>query len=144
MLIALNRSQRAISLQHVGSSTANYNKINYKLSTINSLPPAIPARIGHKSVLIWRRPLWSANLRTQRFRAPSRAVTSFLLRFLSPTRGTEGVVKTIEKAWLEVELPLAKGRRRDSKDSFFNGKEPNIQGNTSGKRNKQLYHSFNY
>ena len=26
-----------------------------------------------------------------------RAVTSFLLRFLSPTRGTEGVVKTIEK-----------------------------------------------
>ena len=28
------------------------------------------------------------------------------LRFLSPTRGTEGVVKTIEKAWLEVELPL--------------------------------------
>ncbi|RGH39122.1 hypothetical protein DW917_11800 [Prevotella sp. AM42-24] len=44
-----------------------------------------------------------------------RAVASFLLRFLSPTRGTEGVVKTIEKAWLEVELPLAKGRRRDSK-----------------------------
>ena len=56
-------------------------------------------------------------------------------------RGTEGVVKTIEKAWLEVELPLAKdfanernesllsncrvqlilskGRRRDSKDSFL-------------------------
>ena len=34
-----------------------------------------------------------------------RAVASFLLRFLSPTRGTEGVVKTIEKAWLEVELP---------------------------------------
>ena len=32
--------------------------------------------------------------------------TSFLLRFLSPTRGTEGGVKTIEKAWLEVELPL--------------------------------------
>jgi len=27
----------------------------------------------------------------------SRAVTSFLLRFLSPTRGTEGVVKTIEE-----------------------------------------------
>ena len=44
--------------------------------------------------------------------------TSFLLRFLSPTRGTEGVVKTIEKAWLEVELPLAKGRRRDSKITF--------------------------
>ena len=37
-------------------------------------------------------------------------------------RGTERVVKTIEKAWLEVELPLAKGRRRDSKN-FFNGKE---------------------
>ena len=35
-----------------------------------------------------------------------RAVTSFLLR---------------RKAWLEVELPLAKGRRRDSKNitSFF-------------------------
>jgi len=50
-----------------------------------------------------------------------RAVTSFLLRFLSPTRGTEGGVKTIEKAWLEVEFPLAKGRRRDSKNitSFF-------------------------
>ena len=32
------------------------------------------------------------------------AVTSFLLR---------------RKAWLEVELPLAKGRRRDSKDSFL-------------------------
>ena len=52
-----------------------------------------------------------------------RAVASFLLRFLSPTRGTEGVVKTIEKAWLEVELPLAKGRRRDLKDFFLNGKE---------------------
>ena len=37
-----------------------------------------------------------------------RAVTSFLLR---------------RKAWLEVELPLAKGRRRDSKNTFFNGKE---------------------
>ena len=34
--------------------------------------------------------------------------TSFLLR---------------RKAWLEVELPLAKGRRRDSKKAFFNGKE---------------------
>ena len=74
-----------------------------------------------------------------------RAVTSFLLRFLSPTRGTEGVVKTIEEGLVrKVELPLAKGRRRDSKDSFFNGKEPYIQGNTSKKRNKQLYHSFNY
>ena len=74
-----------------------------------------------------------------------RAVTSFLLRFLFPTRGTEGVVKTIEEGLVrKVELPLAKGRRRDSKDSFFNGKEPYIQGNTSKKRNKQLYHSFNY
>ena len=43
-----------------------------------------------------------------------------------------------------VQLILSKGRRRDSKDSFFNGKEPYIQGNTSGKRKKQLYHSFNY
>ena len=33
-----------------------------------------------------------------------RAVTSFLLR---------------RKAWLEVELPLAKGRRRDSKKNPF-------------------------
>ena len=40
-----------------------------------------------------------------------RAVTSFLLRFLSPTRGTEGGVKTIEKAWLEVELSLQEKRR---------------------------------
>ena len=29
-----------------------------------------------------------------------------------------------------VQLILSKGRRRDSKDSFFNGKEPYIQGNT--------------
>jgi len=43
-----------------------------------------------------------------------------------------------------VQLILSKGRRRDSKDSFFNGKEPYIQGNTSGKRKLQLYHSFNY
>ena len=40
-----------------------------------------------------------------------RAVTSFLLRFLSPVRGTERVVKTIEKAWLEVELSLQERRR---------------------------------
>ena len=38
-----------------------------------------------------------------------RAVTSFLLR---------------RKAWLEVELPLAKGRRRDSKTKYFLGKNP--------------------
>ena len=30
-------------------------------------------------------------------KAPSRAVSSSSLRFLSPTRGTEGVVKTIEE-----------------------------------------------
>ena len=47
-----------------------------------------------------------------------RAVTSFLLRFLSPTRGTEGVVKTIEKAWLEVELSLQE-RRRGRKDTIL-------------------------
>ena len=51
-----------------------------------------------------------------------RAVTSFLLRFLSPTRGTEGGVKTIEKAWLEVELSLQE-RRRGRKNSFLKGKE---------------------
>ena len=50
-----------------------------------------------------------------------RAVTSFLLRFLSPTRGTEGVVKTIEKAWLEVELSLQE-RRRGRKKPFLMGK----------------------
>lgn len=43
-----------------------------------------------------------------------------------------------------VQLILSKGRRRDSEDSFFNGKEPYFQGNTSEKRKKQLYHSFNY
>ena len=44
------------------------------------------------------------------------------LRFLSPTRGTEGVVKTIEEGLGEkVELSLQE-RRRGRKD-FFNGKE---------------------
>ena len=33
--------------------------------------------------------------------APSRAVSSSSLRFLSPTRGTEGVVKTIDKEEFE-------------------------------------------
>ena len=54
-----------------------------------------------------------------------RAVTSFLLRFLSPTRGTEGGVKTIEKAWLEVELSLQE-RRRGRKNSFLKGKEGRV------------------
>ena len=44
-----------------------------------------------------------------------RAVTSFLLRFLSPTRGTEGVVKTIERGLGRKWSSLWKGRRRDSK-----------------------------
>ena len=77
-------------------------------------------------------------------------------------RGTERVVKTIEGRFSKklplakdfanernesllsncrVQLILSKGRRRDSKDSFFNGKEPYIQGNTSEKRKLQLYHS---
>ena len=43
-----------------------------------------------------------------------------------------------------VQLILSKGRRRDSKDSFFNGKESYIQGNTSGKRKKELSHSLDY
>ena len=48
------------------------------------------------------------------------------LRFLSPGNGgTEGVVKTIEKAWLEVELSL-QVRRRGRKNSFFNGKEGRV------------------
>ena len=50
-----------------------------------------------------------------------RAVTSFLLRFLSPTRGTEGVVKTIEKDWLEVELPLERETEGFEK-SYYNNK----------------------
>ena len=40
-----------------------------------------------------------------------RAITSFLLRFLPPTRGTEGVVKTIEE------------RLGEKGGAFFNGKE---------------------
>ena len=38
-----------------------------------------------------------------------RAVTSFLLRFLSPTRGTEGVVKTIEEGLVRGGAPFGKG-----------------------------------
>ena len=43
------------------------------------------------------------------------------LRFLSPGNGgTEGGVKTIERGLVrKVELPLAKGRRRDSKKLLF-------------------------
>ena len=49
-----------------------------------------------------------------------RAVTSFLLRFLSPTRGTEGGVKTIEEGLGEkVELSLQE-RRRGRKISIIN------------------------
>ena len=48
-------------------------------------------------------------------KAALRAVTSFSFRegFLSPTRGTEGVVKTIEKRGLvrKVELSLQERRR---------------------------------
>ena len=97
--------------------------INCKLLTINSLLPwrSHPAKYGEGFDVP---PTLERSGSEHR-----RAVTSFLLR---------------RKAWLEVELPLAKGRRRDSKDSFFNGKEPYIQGNISGKRNKQLYHSFSY
>ena len=35
--------------------------------------------------------------------------TSFLLRFLSPTRGTEGVVKTIEEGLVRGGAPFGKG-----------------------------------
>ena len=38
-------------------------------------------------------------------------VRTLPLGFLSPTRGTEGVVKTIEKAWLEVKLSLQERQR---------------------------------
>ena len=48
------------------------------------------------------------------------------LRFLSPRRGTEGVVKTIEEGLGEkVELSLQE-RRRGRKNSFFNGKEERV------------------
>ena len=63
-----------------------------------------------------------------------RAVTSFLLRFLSPTRGTEGVVKTIEKAWLEVELSLQE-RRRGRKKPFLMGKSDANECNESSLSN---------
>ena len=47
------------------------------------------------------------------------AVSSSSLRFLSPTRGTEGVVKTIERSGFlffpEVSVPY-KGNRRGRKD----------------------------
>ena len=62
-----------------------------------------------------------------------RAVASFLLRFLSPTRGTEGVVKTIEKAWLEVELPLAKGRRFEKTSSTVRKVSVLCEGNRRGR-----------
>ena len=60
--------------------------------------------------------------------------TSFLLRFLSPTRGTEGVVKTIEKAWLEVELSLQE-RRRGRKKPFLMGKSDANECNESSLSN---------
>ena len=51
-----------------------------------------------------------------------RAVTSFLLRFLSPTRGTEGVVKTIERGLVrKVELSLQE-RRRGKKSLYQQGR----------------------
>ena len=48
------------------------------------------------------------------------------LRFLSPTRGTEGVVKTIERGLGRKWSSLWKGRRRDSK-------------NDTAVRNKKIY-----
>ena len=36
-----------------------------------------------------------------------------------PCEGNRKGRKDFEKAWLEVELPLAKGRRRDSKTYIF-------------------------
>ena len=63
---------------------------------------AVPSRT------IWRRPLMVRQPYSAAVPSTGGRFTSFLLR---------------RKAWLEVELPLAKGRRRDSKDSFLNGKE---------------------
>ena len=61
--------------------------------------------------------------------------TSFLLRFLSPTRGTEGVVKTIEKAWLEVELPLERETEGFEKIPFLMGKSDASECNESSLSN---------
>ena len=61
--------------------------------------------------------------------------TSFLLRFLSPTRGTEGVVKTIEKAWLEVELPLEREAEGFEKIPSLMGKSDASECNESSLSN---------
>ena len=83
-----------------------------------------------------------ANLRAERFRAPSRAVTSFLLRFLSPTRGTEEVVKTIEKAWLEVELPLERETEGFEKIPSLMGKSDASECNESSLSNCRVQKPF--
>ena len=51
-----------------------------------------------------------------------RAVTSFLLRFLSPTRGTEGVVKTIEEGLVRGGAPFGKGDGGIRKNPSLMGK----------------------
>ena len=63
----------------------------------------------------WRRPLWSANHKAKRFRAPEGGYILSSLRFLSPANGgTEGGVKTIEE------------RLGEKGGAFFNGKEGRV------------------
>ena len=97
--------------QPINNLSSNLPNISCKLPTINSLPPVVPSRKTMAKTFDGPPTLERSGSEHRR------AVISFLLRFLSPTRGTEGVVKTIEKAWLEVELSLQE-RRRGRKDSI--------------------------
>ena len=117
----LDRINSSFERRQVQSDTAMRNY------SIGPIPPiwrrpsasyskAVPSRI------IWRRPLWSANLRAQRFRAPSRAVTSPLpeeeglgekveLSLQERRRGRKIPSLTVRK----VSVPC-KGNRRGRKD----------------------------
>ena len=71
-----------------------------------------------------------------------RAVTSFLLRFLSPTRGTEEVVKTIEKAWLGCGAPFGKGDGGIRKNPSLMGKSDAGECNESSLSNCRVQKPF--
>ena len=57
--------------------------------------------------------------------------TSFLLRFLSPTRGTEGVVKTIEEGLVRGGAPFGKGDGGIRKNPSLMGKSDASECNES-------------
>ena len=74
----------------------------------------------------WRRPLMVRQPYSVAVPSTGGRLHPRFLRFLSPRRGTEGVVKTIEERLGEkVELSLQE-RRRGRKNSFFNGKEGRV------------------